>query len=241
MFNIWKLITIAHRRKKYILWLIIVIFAIVLLIPLFNSIALWQGDIINTSFQHIVIEVVGLLFIVYFGSTLLKQFTDNKTLQLLWSKKKQPLRFIIECWLGLYSIYAVFVLVAMIISFLYYGDSILIMTYINLLISGAIALSVILLFSCLTNSYAAMLSTIIIYLISYSINFIIFSTPIAFEKNISYTILTVVQYLFPRFDILYSSVHTPITRWWTVFANFLYFICISFIMIRVFLSRFAQK
>lgn len=129
----------------------------------------------------------------------------------------------------------------MIISFLYYGDAILLMTYINLLVSGAIILSFIFLFSFLTNSYAAMLSALVIYIISYSINFIIFSTPVNFEGNISFKILTIVQYLFPRFDILYSTVSDSSARLWAMGGNILYLIVISSIMVRVFLSRFSNQ
>ena len=241
MLNIWKLIVIAHRRKKHILWLIVVLFVVALCLPLLNSIALGQGDVVNQSFQHLIIEVVGLLFLVYFGSTLLNQFSENKTLQLLWSKKKQPLQFIAGAWLGLYTIYAGFVIISLLVSLLYYGDTTLLISYFNLLISGAIALSFIFLFSCLTNSYAAMLSSLIIYIMSYSINFIIFSTPIAFEDNISFKILTLIQYLFPRFDILYSTMQDPSIRGWTALGNLLYLLCISIIMVRVFLSRFSHR
>lgn len=241
MINIWKLITTSHRRKRYILWLIIVLFVVALCIPLLNSITLWQGDIVNQSFQHLIIEIVGLLFLVYFGSTLLNQFSENKTLQLLWSKKKEPLQFIGGAWLWLYSIYGLFVIIAMISALIYYGDTAIIFNYLNLLISGAIALSFILLFSCITNPYASMLSTLVIYIMSYSINFIIFSTPVNFEEHISFKILTTIQYLFPRFDILYSTIQDPSTRWWTVLGNILYLICISIIMIRVFLSRFSHR
>lgn len=241
MLNIWKLIIIAHRRKKYILWLIIVLFVVGLCLPLLNSISLGQGDMVNQSFQHLIIEIVGLLFLVYFGSTLLNQFSENKTLQLLWSKKKQPLHFIAGARIGLYSVYAAFVITALIVSFMYYGDTTIIINYINLLLSGAIALSFIFLFSCLTNAYAAMLSALIIYIMSYSINFIIFSTPTNFEGNISFKVLTIIQYLFPRFDILYSTVQDLGIRWWAVWGNILYLICISAIMIRVFLSRFSHR
>lgn len=241
MLNIWKLIVIAHRRKKHILWLIIVLFVVALCLPILDSIALGQGDIVNQSFQHLIIEVVGLLFLVYFGSTLLHQFSENKTLQLLWSKKKQPLSFITGAWLGLYTIYAGFVMIALLASLLYYGDTAIIISYGNLLISGSIALSFIFLFSCVTNSYAAMLSSLIIYIISYSINFIIFSTPISFEGNISFKILSLIQYLFPRFDILYSTMQDPSARWWTVIGNLFYLVCVSIIMVRVFLSRFSHR
>ena len=129
----------------------------------------------------------------------------------------------------------------MITSLLFYGDISLIISYSNLLISGAIALSLIFFFSSITNSYAALLSTLIVYLISYSINFIIFSTPVNFEDNISFKILTIVQHLFPRFDILYSSMSMFSTWLRSVGANILYFICITSIMIYIFLSRFAKR
>lgn len=241
MKDIWKLIILSHRRKKNIFGLIAALVGIALLIPLLNSISLGQGAIVNQSFQHLIIEIVGILFILYFWSTLLKQFQENKTLQLLRSKKKEPIQFIIGARLGTYTVYGWFIVIAMITSLLFYGDISLIISYSNLLISGAIALSLIFFFSSITNSYAALLSTLIVYLISYSINFIIFSTPVNFEDNISFKILTIVQHLFPRFDILYSSMSMFSTWLRSVGANILYFICITSIMIYIFLSRFAKR
>ena len=241
MFSIWRLIIIEHRRKKYILWLIVVVFIVALCLPLLNSIALGQGDIVNQSFQHFVIEIVGVLFIVYFWSTLLYEFKEKKTLQLLRSKKKQPLSFIFGTWLGIYSIYACFVIVSLIASLVYYGDTTLILNYINLLISWSLLLSIVFLFSFLTNSYTAMLSSLVIYILGYSINFILFSTPVGFESNISFKIFSIVQYLFPRLDLLYSSIYDLSSRWWAALGNILFSICIGIIMIRVFLWRFSYR
>ena len=241
MFSIWSLIIAEHRRKKYMFWLIFVVILIGLCLPLLNSITLWQGDSVNQSFQHLAIETVGVLFLVYFGSTLLHEFRANKTLQLLRSKKKNPLEFIIGTWLGLYSIYALLVLLSLALSLLYYGDMNLILTYTNLLISGAILLSIVFLFSFLTNSYAAMLSSLVIYLISYSINFIIFSTPVSFENSLSFKIFSTIQYLFPRLDLLYSTLQNTGSRMRAVLANLLFALCISIIMVRVFLWRFSYR
>lgn len=239
--NIWYLIVLSHWRKKHILGLIIILIAIACLTPLFNSIALGQGDIVNSSFQHLFVELVGLLFLVYFWSTLLKWFSDNKTLQLLWSKKKKPFSFLAQSWLGLYSVYAAFILVTTLGASLYYADLSISMSFLNLLISGAITLSLVMLFSCLTNAYAAMISSLVMYTISYSLNFIIFSTPYNFEGHLSFKILKIVQLLFPRFDILYSTL-THLNTWiWASLGNILYFLCVSFILVRVFLSRYSKK
>lgn len=237
MFHIWRLILVEHRRKRHIIWLFVIILILIGLIPLINSLSLWQGAIVNNAFQHTVIEIVGLLFLVYFGSQMIANFYEHKTLQLLWSKKKEPLQFIIGAWTGLYTIYAGFILLAGIGSWIYYGDYTIFLSYINLLITGAIALSFVILFSYITNPYIAILSTFIIYSISYSLNYIIFSTPTNFSSHISFKILTFIQYLFPKFDTLSSTISTLWSRGWAVWANILYFIIITIIMIRVFLSR----
>lgn len=241
MFSIWRLIIAEHRRKKYMLWLIVIVFIVALCLPLLNSIALGQGDIVNQSFQHLTIEIVGILFLVYFWSTLLHEFRANKTLQLLRSKKKEPLAFILGTWLGIYSIYAAFILVALIISLIYYGDTTLILSYTNLLISWSLLLSIVFLFSFLTNSYTAMLSSLVIYILSYSINFILFSTPVGFESSLSFKIFSIIQYLFPRLDLLYSSLHSLSSRGWAALGNTLFSLCIGIIMIRVFLWRFSYR
>jgi len=66
MKDIWKLIVLSHRRKKNIFGLIAALVGIALLIPLLNSISLGQGAIVNQSFQHLIVEIVGILFILYF-------------------------------------------------------------------------------------------------------------------------------------------------------------------------------
>ncbi len=239
MIHIWKLVIIEQWRKKYVFWLAVVLIVIALCIPLIDSLSLWQGIQVNQSFQHLVVELVGVLFLVYFWSTLLYQFIHNKTLQLLWSKRKQPFQFIVGTWLGLYTIFAVFTLIALVASWFMYHDSSVVLSYINLLISGAIILSIVFLLSFVINAYAAMLSTLVLYVLSYSINYIIFSTPVNFESNISFKVLTVVQHLFPRFDILYSTIATPQSWRWALGATLIYFVCVSAIMIRIFLSRFS--
>ena len=234
MLHIWKLIITLHWRKKNILWLIICGIFIFLCIPLLNSISLWEGAFVSNAFQHQITEIIGLLFLLYFGSTTLNQLDQNKVTQLLWSKKKQPVSFIVQIWWAIYSIYTFYILLTMTAVLLVRGLDIDIMIwYANLMISWGTILTVIMLFSLLTNPYASMVSALIIYSISYSINFIIFSTPLSFQETFSFKALSIIQYLFPRFDILYSTVWVQWLR--SIWANLLYWIVIYTIFVSVFL------
>ena len=239
MLHVWKLIITLHRRKKHILWLIICAIFIFLCIPILNSISLWEGWIINSTFQHQITEIIGLLFLQYFGSTTLSQLNQNKITQLLWSKKKEPISFISQIRWGIYSIYMFYILLTILTTLLLQWLNInIIMWYANLIISWGTILTIIMMLSLLTNSYAAMVWSLIIYSISYSINFIIFSTPVSFQETLSFKALTILQHLFPRFDILYSTTSTEWLR--SLWGNILYWIVIYCIFVYVFLHRYNR-
>jgi len=239
MFHIWKLIITFHRRKKHIVWLFVCAIFVFLCIPLLNSIALWEWGFVNNAFQHQITEIIGVLFLLYFWSTTLGQLNQNKVTQLLWSKKKEPISFISQIRWGIYSIYILYLIITCITALLLQGTEIVTITwYFNLAITGAITLTIVMMLALVTNSYAAMVWSLIIYSISYSINFIIFSTPVSFQETFSYKALTIVQYLFPRFDILYSTVWK---EWfWTVGGNIIYLVAIYFIFVYVFLHRYNR-
>lgn len=241
MLHVWKLIITLHRRKKHVAWLCICAVFVFLLIPLINSISLWEGWFVNTAFQHQITEIIGLLFLLYFGSTLLQQLNHNKIIQLLRSKRKEPISFVTQIRWGTYSIYAIYIIVTCIIALLLqWPVHNILIWYSNLLISGAIVLTVVMLLSLVTNSYAAMVWSLIIYSISYSINFIIFSTPPNFQETLSYKILTILQYLFPRFDMLYNT-SGNIGEWLrSVWWNMLYLSCIFSLFIYVFLRHYNK-
>lgn len=239
MLHVWKLIITLHRRKKHILWLIVCAIFLFLCMSLINSISLWEWWIINSTFQHQITEVIGLLFLLYFWSTTLTQLNNTKVTQLLWSKKREPISFISQIWLGIYSVYVLYILLTLIGSVIISINEInfIIIWYINLLISWAIILTVIMILSLITNSYAAMVTSLIIYSIAYSINFIIFSTPISFQETFSYKALTIIQYLFPRFDLLYSTSLWN-ERLWSIWWNIIYWFCLFYILINIFLRRY---
>ncbi len=195
---------------------------------------------INNNFQHQVTEIIGLLFILYFWSTTIQQFDQNKVMQLLWSKKKEPISFISQIRLGIYSVYFLYIVFSCIaFSLIHWINIENLFSYINLLVSWSIILTMILILSLITNSYASMIISLIIYSISYSINFIIFSTPIAFQETISYKLLTITQYIFPRFDMLYSTniwIERLRSLWW----NLLYLACIYYLFIYIFLRNYNK-
>lgn len=241
MLHIRKLVVLSHWRKKYIFWLIGCIILIYLCSPLINSLSLWQWDTINTVFQHQITEIVWMLFLLYFGSTILGQWKSNKIFQLLWAKKQEPISIIFQIRLGLYSIYSLYIIVTYCIGYIiqWFEINILLM-YINLLISWWILLSLVMILSQFTNSYAAIIWSLILYVISYSINFILFSTPIWFQDSLSYQILHTIQYIFPRLDLLYSTMGSA--SWIrSAMANILYLIVIIILLIRSFLFYYTKK
>ncbi len=226
-----------HRRKKHIFWLIVCGIFVFLCSPLICSISLWEWEIVNNTFQHQITEIVGLLFLLYFGSTTLNQLNDTKVTQLLWSKKREPISFISQIRWGIYSVFAWYILLNFIVTTIIHFHQVDVIPYINLLVSWWVILTIVMLFSLVTNSYIAMISSLIIYSISYSINFIIFSTPLSFQQSLSYKILSFAQYLFPRFDLLYSTSWWS-ERLWSIGWNIIYLCCIYCVFIYIFLRRY---
>jgi len=239
MLHVWKLIITLHRRKKHILWLIICAIIIFLCMWIINSISLWEWNFVNNIFQHQITEIIGVLFLLYFGSTTLHQLNQTKVTQLLWSKKKEPISFISQIRWGIYSIYIIYIIITCIAALLLQDITMVtIISYFNLAITWAIILTIIMILSLVTNAYAAMVWSLIIYSISYSINFILFGTPWSFQDTLSYKALTFVQYLFPRFDILYSTTSTEWIR--SLWGNIIYWMVIYCIFIYVFLHRYNR-
>ncbi len=240
MLHVWKLIVTLHRRGKHIIWLFLCSILLFLCVPILNSISLGEWNIVNNSFQHQVTEIIGVLFLLYFWSTIFTQFNQNKTLQLLRSKKKQPLQFLSEIRLGIFTVYGSYIIITLLWACLLQWFTIeTLLSYTNLLISGGIILIFVMLLSLVTNSYAAMIASLIIYGISYSINFILFSTPLMFKEDISYKILQTIQYIFPRFDLLYSTNWNEWLR--SLFGNSIYLLCLYAILSYIFLSFYDKR
>jgi hypothetical protein len=240
MLHIRRLMVTLHRRKRHIVWLLLCSVLLFLCIPLLNSISLWEGNIVNSSFQHQITEIIGILFLLYFWSTIFTQFNDHKTLQLLWSKKKSPSYFLWETRLGIFTIYSGYIIITLLwAGFLQGFTTETVLSYINLLMSGSIILTLVMLLSLATNPYASMIWSLIIYSVSYSINFILFSTPIGFKEDISYQALLIIQYMFPRFDLLYSMTWYEWLR--SLLGNGIYMLCLYGILSYVFLSLYDKK
>jgi hypothetical protein len=238
MFHIWKLILIWHRRKKHILWLMICVVITILCMTLIQPLSLGEWEFVTNALQHQITEVIWILFLVYFGATSINQFNHTKITQLLRSKQKKPIAFISQLRAGTYSIYATYIISTYIATLLFNWTESNITEYINLLVSGSTILTITMILSLLINTYSAMIWSLIMYGISYSINFILFSTPITFQTNVSYQILTFLQYLFPRFDLIYSTTgqeRIRATGW-----NIIYWITAYCIFVYMFLHQYKK-
>jgi len=206
MWEIWYSILSYHRRKKYLLWLIIIVSMILLSLFFFGSISLGETWYIYNHFSIGVIEIIGLFFVLFFGSTILHQLRDTKILHLLQSKKKDNKGFIGWVILWLITIVLLYTSIAYGIRYiLFWGELAQIFlqrtgTSMILIISS----SIVLLFSTLTSPYLAFMVGLIIYGISYSIDFIIYNLENSAQNTniIVTTTIHSIKYLFPRFDLL---------------------------------------
>lgn len=215
MYQIRYSILSMHRRKHHIVWLLGISLIIRATQYFINSISLGESAYSNSVFSTSLVEIVWLSFILYFWSSTRNYIKESKILYLLWSKK-ESWRDII--W-GITWAIATIVIAYIIISYSISGILALPTNYeqyLQWMIWTSMVLFIMIIvtigFSLITNSYMTILISLVIYFLSYSVNFIITSLQYyanSSENTISYTILSIVKFLLPRFDLLQAGVPFP--------------------------------
>ncbi len=233
-----------HRRQKHTIWLIVIALILVLTQFFFASISLGEGTIVSWEITESSIHIIWLLFAIYFWSTTLPSLERQKILQLLFSKNQNPHAIIWGVWWGLVSIiiiYSVIVHAISILLSLIHPFSLSWTVGIGNVIVMSMVIGRALLFSLLSSSYITFMTSLILYGVSYSINFLI--TTILYQNNniiVSMSLHTI-KYTFPRFDLLTNN-NLPIDiRWRAVISHLMLLVILYYILGMVFSSRYTHS
>lgn len=188
------------------------------------------------------IEIVWLIFVLYFWSTTLQSLIQSKILYLLRAKKQDPNAIIGGILLWLMSIVVLYTTISFTIAYII-GDGVSIINItsrIGLTTVLCITTMIVVLFSLVSNTYIAFMSWLIIYGISYSINFLVESMSILWPQSVNAKILNIMKYIFPRYDLLTTNL-LPLSNWIRVIiGHIVYMVTLYIIINKVFSSRYTS-
>lgn len=207
MFNI-AFNTFRELARNKILYLIL-FFAVLLIIfsLALASLSLGQTEKIVLDFWLSMIEIFGLVSVVFIGSQLLFKEIEWKTIYLILSKPIKRSDFIIGKFFGFIMILAcimffqsLFFLLILLYSKLSI-EPLVIYSLFFIFLKLAILFAIILFFSTFTSSIISIIITILVYFIAHSVNIII-DTASRQGNTIMLQISKVLGLLFPNFEAL---------------------------------------
>lgn len=231
-----------HWRKKHILWLSVVTLALLSVQFFLSNISLGEGTYVNTNFAQSLVEIIGLLFILYFWSTTRSMLIQSKILYLFWSKKQNAHSIIWWIVSGLFTIVSVYTIIGyLLITLLGTLPAHYIIALIGTIVVFYIMTLIVVLLSLISNPYITFMGSGIIYGISYSINFIITSIQWQeYSDPITNTLLRIIQAILPHFDLLTSPLIPISNRIYSIIGHGILWIVLYFLIIRVFSSRYTS-
>lgn len=243
MTHIWYSIISLHWRKKHVLGLIIITLLGLLSQFFLKSISLWEWQYISNEMSFATIEIVWLIFVLYFWSTTISNLIKDKILYLLRAKKEDSHSIIWWILLWIISIILLYITLAFMMAYIIWWNTLINFNFISLIglfLILSITTLIVILFSLLSNAYIAFMSGLIIYGISYSINFIIESAKTQAINSFNISILNIIKYIFPRFDLLSTNILNTWTQIRVFIGHIIYIIALYFIIVKVFSSRYTN-
>ena len=227
MIDIARTIIRYHRRKRHILWLIMLVIIAMSVQPLIQGLALGEESYVMTQWMLSSIEIIGIIFVIYFASTIHHQYQDTQILPLLMSKRSSSYAYIggILWWMiTIMTIYTIIAGIALMIS----TDMTTITIFYQILsrlIIFSTMITISLFISLFASPYIAMMASLVIYGVSYSINFLLFITTQTSSSLRTHDIIRIVSLFLPRFDLLVSGMWSH-TRRWAIAAHSTYTIIV---------------
>jgi len=217
MFNI-ALNTFRELTRNKILYMI-VFFGVVLIAfsLVFASLSLGQTDKIVVDFGLAMIEIFGIISVIFIGSQLLFREIEGKTVYLIISKPIARYEFILGKFLGFAMILFFVIFIQSLISFVIFfisgtPFSILLFASIGFIYLKLLLLfAIILFFSTFISPLLAILVTLGVYIISHSVTSMM--TMAQKSGNIAmYYASEVLMVIFPNFEALNvkSVIGTPV-------------------------------
>ncbi len=199
----WTIIR-YHWRKNHILWLFVLVLLWMAIQPLIESLALGEASYVWQAWLQSGIEIIGISFSIYFAATTYSLHRESKILTILSSKRQSAYSYIgwIIGWImSIMIIYSIIVAIIMALSTNgWWAISLMIMW----ILIFSIMVSITTLLSLIATPYIVIATALIIYSLSYTISFLLFMSE-AYQTG-TYTIISIIALLLPRFDILTSLV-----------------------------------
>ena len=237
-----KTITLYYFKNKLAITLLASCFFLVAGQSIWISLSLWDSSIINTSMMKSIIEIIMISFAIYYWTDNITQEFKNKTIYLLLSKNRNPKQIIFgKIAAILYTTIALTLWLVLIYTFwnLVHWLPLLNSDYTEFIIIGIKALTVFYLsqfFALFLSRYITILTTFLIYIVSHSADFLLFSL----EKNGSWLspIGNILQVVLPNFDSLSSlaisniNTYEIITIILSIFIYNIFIIALSILALR---------
>jgi len=183
-------------------WILLIVFSIAL-----ASLSLWQTEKIILDFGLAMVEVFGLVSVIFIWSQLIFNEIDGKTIYLILSKPISRFEFILWKFLGFALILAfiIFFQTIIFLSIVFYTktqfDPLIVYSIIFIYLKLLILFAIILFFSTFVSSILAIVLTIIVYIISHWITSII-DMAVRSKNYIMLIFWKVLYVLFPNFEAL---------------------------------------
>lgn len=249
MFNI-AINTFKELTRNKVLYMILFFWVLLILFSLFLvTLSLGQTDKIILDFWLWMIEIFGLLSVIFIGSQMLLREVEGKTIYLILSKPIARYEFVIWKFLWFAMILWSMILMQSIIflALIWYTktkfDILIIFSILFIYLKLLVLFAIIFLLSTFISSMLSIWMTILIYVISHSVTEIIDSARHA--KNTAMLILWKTLYvLFPNFEALNlkNAIQSPVPMpsgfiWMNATYAIIYLIITLWVTILIFNSK----
>lgn len=207
MLNI-ALNTFRELKRNKILYMILFFGVLLIIFSLaLASLSMWQTDKIILDFWLSMIEVFGLISVIFIGSQLIFKEIDGKTIYLILSKPISRYEFIIGkfLWFAMILAAIIFFQSVIFLALIWYSktvfSSLILISIAFIYLKLLVLFAIILFFSTFISSILSIVLTILIYFISHSITAII---DMAGHLNsiLMYNIGRFFYIIFPPFEAL---------------------------------------
>lgn len=255
MFTIARYTFIEYIRKK-ILYIIVGIGAVLMASTIIAwGLALSEQWKVIRDFWIGLIEIAGIVLVLFFWANMLQQEISQNTIFLLASKNIKRSNIILWKFLGFWLIILVFTVLMWLlywwISHMYHIDflSIHFIALIGIVVKLEVLLAICIVFSSFVSPFVALSASLIIYLLSHILSFVVFYVTILKKDIFSPFFTGVLQffyYIFPNFTALsiQSFFDVPFlgsqlwkSFWFAIGFHIIYIIILLYIAVKVFNKR----
>lgn len=236
MIQIWYSIISWHRRKGYIIWLLLFWLLWIGIEFIIHSLALWES-IYSNQFYWDFLEIWAILFSLYFWSQSIIQLIDQRLWYIMQAKRKSIHSILLGTISGLGTIAIWYLVIWYIwyILFLWPLTLPVLLWLWSTIVIVLLTLMLTILLSLLShNTYLSFISSWILYLVSNSIDFIISNLQYTNTGWILYKIIDIIQYILPHYDLIKSSLSDSNIRNRLLIGHLLYWVVIYIITYVVF-------